>query len=35
MMYGLKTPCILNFLSCLLDVLRDRLQANRALLRRL
>ncbi len=35
MMYSLKTPCILNFLSCVSDVLRDRLEANGALLERL
>ncbi len=35
MMYSLKTPCILNFMSCVSDVLRDRLEANGALLQRL
>ncbi len=35
MMYALKTPCILNFLSCVSDVLRDRLEADKVLLERL
>jgi len=35
MMYSLKTPCILNFLSCVTDVLRERLQATNVLLQRL
>ena len=35
MMYALKTPCILNFLSCVSDVLRDRLEADKVLLQRL
>jgi len=34
-LYSLRTPCILNFLSCVSDVLRERLEANRALLQRL
>ena len=34
-MYTLKTPCILNFLSCVTDVLRDQVKANSAVLRRL
>jgi len=34
-LYSLKTPCILNFLSCVSDVLREQLEANRALLQRL
>jgi len=34
-MYSLKTPCILNFLSCVTDVLRHQVQANSAVLRRL
>jgi ArsR family transcriptional regulator len=35
MIYSLKTPCILNFLSCVTDVLREQVQANTAVLRRL
>ena len=35
MMYSLKTPCILNFLSCVTDVLRDQVKANTAVLRKL
>ena len=35
MIYSLKTPCILNFLSCVTDVLRHQAQANSAVLRRL
>ena len=34
-MYSLKTPCILNFLSCVTDVLRDQARANAAVLKRL
>ena len=33
MIYSLKTPCILNFLSCVTDVLRDHAKANAAVLR--
>jgi ArsR family transcriptional regulator len=33
--YSLKTPCILNFLSCVTDVLRDQVKAQTAVLRRL
>ena len=33
--YSLKTPCILNFLSCVTDVLRHQVRANSAVLRRL
>jgi len=33
--YSLKTPCILNFLACVTDVLRDQVKANSAVLRRL
>jgi ArsR family transcriptional regulator len=33
--YSLKTPCILNFLACVTDVLRDQVRANSAVLRRL
>ena len=35
MIYSLKTPCILNFLSCVTDVLRDQVKANTAVLRKL
>ena len=35
MIYSLKTPCILNFLSCVTDVLRHKVDADRAVLRRL
>jgi ArsR family transcriptional regulator len=35
MIYSLKTPCILNFLSCVTDVLRDQVKAQTAVLRRL
>jgi len=35
MIYSLKTPCILNFLSCVTDVLRDHAKAQAAVLRRL
>ena len=34
-MYALKTPCMLDFLSCVSDVLRERLRVNKALLARL
>ena len=34
-MYSLKTPCILNFLSCVTDVLRDQAKSNAAVLRKL
>jgi DNA-binding transcriptional ArsR family regulator len=33
--YSLKTPCILNFLSCVTAVLRHQVRANSAVLRRL
>ena len=33
--YSLKTPCILNFLSCVTAMLRRRVQAHTAVLRRL
>jgi ArsR family transcriptional regulator len=33
--YSLKTPCILNFLSCVTEVLRHKVDADRAVLRRL
>ncbi|MBM4019386.1 MAG: winged helix-turn-helix transcriptional regulator [Planctomycetes bacterium] len=34
-MYSLKTPCILGFLSCVSDALRERLHQDSALLKRL
>jgi ArsR family transcriptional regulator len=33
--YSLRTPCILNFLSCVTDVLRHQVRANAKVLRRL
>ena len=33
--YTLKTPCVLNFLSCVTDVLRHQVKANEAVLRKL
>lgn len=33
--YSLKTPCILNFLACVTDVLRDQAKAHRAVWRKL
>ena len=35
MLYRLRAPCILNFLTCITDVLRERLEGERELLRRL
>jgi ArsR family transcriptional regulator len=35
MIYSLKTPCILSFLACVTDVLRDQVKAQTAVLRRL
>jgi len=35
MLYRLRTPCILKFLSCVTNVLRERLEGERELLRRL
>lgn len=35
MMYSLKTPCIVNFLSCITMALRERAEADKAVLRRL
>jgi ArsR family transcriptional regulator len=35
MIYSLKTPCILNFLSCVTEVLREQAKSNAAVLRRL
>jgi len=34
-MYSLKTPCILKFLSCVSDALRERIEGDKALLQRL
>jgi len=33
--YSLKTPCILNFLTCVTRILRHRVKADRAVLRKL
>jgi DNA-binding transcriptional ArsR family regulator len=35
MIYSLKTPCILNFLGCVTDVLRHQVKANAAVLKEL
>jgi DNA-binding transcriptional ArsR family regulator len=35
MIYSLRTPCILNFLSCVTDVLRHQAKANAEVLRKL
>jgi len=35
MIYSLKTPCILNFLSCVTDVLRQQVRTHTAVLRKL
>ncbi|MFO8011796.1 MAG: metalloregulator ArsR/SmtB family transcription factor [Phycisphaerae bacterium] len=34
-MYWLKTPCILGFLSCVSDALRERIEGDKDLLERL
>jgi len=34
-MYSLKTPCVLNFLSCVSDVLRGQIKSNSELLKKL
>ena len=34
-MYTLKTPCIVTFLACVSDALRERLQDDNVLLKRL
>jgi ArsR family transcriptional regulator len=34
-MYSLKTPCIAKFLRCVSEALRERLEAEQAVLRRL
>jgi len=33
--YSLRTPCILKFLGCVTDVLRERLKSSQAMLERL
>ena len=33
--YSLRTPCILKFLRCVTDVLRERLKSSKAVLERL
>jgi DNA-binding transcriptional ArsR family regulator len=35
MMYTLRTPCVLGFLECVSEVLRERFQSDRAVLGRL
>lgn len=35
MMYSLKTPCILGFLECVTDMLRQRAEETQAMLERL
>ena len=34
-MYSLRTPCVLRFLSCVTEVLRERLRQDQAVLGRL
>lgn len=34
-MYALRTPCVLKFLSCITDVVRRRVESESALLERL
>jgi len=34
-MYSLKTPCILEFLACVTNALRERIESDKALLQRL
>ena len=34
-MYSLRTPCILNFLGCVADVLREKIDDNNSMLDRL
>ena len=34
-LYSLRTPCVLNFLSCATDVLREQIEQRRDLLARL
>jgi DNA-binding transcriptional ArsR family regulator len=33
--YSLKTPCIVNFLSCVNEVIKDKLQDNAAILEKI
>jgi len=35
MLYTLKAPCVMNFFSCVENVLREKLEKQNALLRRL
>jgi len=35
MLYTLKTPCVMNFFACVENVLREKLEKQSALLRRL
>ncbi|MCD6297072.1 MAG: winged helix-turn-helix transcriptional regulator [Deltaproteobacteria bacterium] len=35
MIYFLKTPCIMNFLSCVSQVLREKMESDTALLQKL
>ena len=35
MIYELKTPCIRDFLSCVTEAFRDRIETNTAMLQRL
>jgi ArsR family transcriptional regulator len=34
-LYSLRTPCVLNFLSCATDVVREQIEQKRGLLARL
>jgi DNA-binding transcriptional ArsR family regulator len=35
MIYRLRTPCVVGFMECVCDVLREQVKANNAVLRRL
>ena len=35
MIYSLRTPCVLNFLSCVSDVLREQMEQDSAILKQL
>lgn len=35
MLYRLRTPCVTGFLACVTDVLREHIEANNAVLKRL
>ena len=35
MMYSLKTPCVVDFLSCVSSVLREQMESTKAILRKL